>query len=73
MKTIVVALSVALVSPLAWGYEVHHPNLKDAYWAAEQAIQKIHEAQAANKGVEFGGHAEQEIVAGDQYNDVHRK
>jgi hypothetical protein len=83
MKKIVIVLSVALASSIAWGYEIHHPNLRDAYGAAESAIQHIKEAQALNKGVEFGGHAdnaiealkhaEQELVAGDQFNDAHHK
>jgi len=83
MKKIVIALSVALATSIAWGYEIHHPNLRDAYASAESAIQHIQDAQAANKGVEFGGHAdraiealkhaEQELIAGDQFNEAHHK
>ena len=82
-KIILAASSVALASTIAWGYEIHHPNLRDAYGAAENAIQHIQDAQAANKGVEFGGHADraiealkhaqQELIAGDQFNDAHHK
>ncbi len=83
-KTVVaVSVSVALASTIAWGYEIRHPNLRDSYAAAETAIQHIQEAQAANKGIEFGGHAEkaieslkhaeQELIAADQFNDAHHK
>ena len=83
MKTIVIAsLGAALVSTVALAYEVHHPNLRDAYAATENAIQHIQEAQAANRGSEFGGHAqsaidtlrraEQEMIAADKWNDAHR-
>ena len=64
---------------------ITHPNLKDAYDEAGQAIQHIHEAQQyqGNKKVEFGGHgdkaiaafqqAQAELVQADQYNDAHTK
>ena len=81
-KIVIAALSVVLTS-IALGYEIHHPNLKSAYADAENAIQHIHAAQAANKGVEFSGHAdlalealkhvEQELIEGDKYNDAHHK
>lgn len=82
MKTIVIAsLGAVLVTTVAFAYEVHHPNLRDAYGAAEMAIQHVHEAQSANGRVEFGGHAnraiadlraaEQEIAAADRWNDMH--
>ena len=83
MKKIVIAsLAAVLVTTVALAYEgVHHPNLRDAYGATENAIQHIKEAQAANRGVEFGGHAgaaigalqraEQEIMAADKWNDAH--
>ena len=64
-------------------YNITHPNLKDAYGSAEQAIQHIQEAQQANKGVEFGGHAnnaielfkkaQNELIEADKYNDSHQK
>jgi hypothetical protein len=67
----------------AAAYNLTHPNLKDAYGAAEQAIRHIQQAQQANKGVEFGGHAENaidlfkkaetELVEADKYNDAHQK
>lgn len=72
-----------LAATLAYSYDITHPNLKDAYAAAGQAIQHIHEAQAANKGVEFGGHgdkaiehfqrAQAELIEADKYNNAHRK
>lgn len=82
MKKIVIAsLGTVLVTTVALAYEVHHPNLRDAYGATENAIQHIKEAQANNRGEEFGGHAqsaidalqraEQEIMAADKWNDAH--
>jgi len=75
------SLFVAAVASAA--YNITHPNLKDAYGAAEQAIKHIQAAQQANKGVEFGGHAENaidlfkkaetELVEADKYNDAHQK
>jgi hypothetical protein len=84
MKKIAIAsLSAVLVATIAVGYELHHPNLRDAYGAAENAIHHVQEAQAANKGVEFGGHAEKaidawrhaqpELIEGDKWNDAHHK
>ena len=83
MKKIVIASLAVLVTTMALAYEIHHPNLRDAYGATDNAIHHIQEAQAANKGVEFGGHAEkalaalqhaqQELIAGDQWNDAHRR
>jgi hypothetical protein len=73
----------AVPPTMALAYEIHHPNLRDAYGATESAIHHIQEAQATNKGIEFGGHAEkalealrhaeQEIIAGDQWNDAHHR
>jgi hypothetical protein len=75
-------LSILAVT-LAYSYDIAHPNLKDTYAAAGQAIQHVHEAQAANKRVEFGGHAEKaiehlqqaqtELIEADKYNNAHRK
>jgi hypothetical protein len=72
-----------LAATLAYSYDIHHPNLKDAYAAAEQAIHHVQEAQAANKRVEFGGHADKaiehfkqaqaELIEADKYNDAHAK
>jgi hypothetical protein len=52
-----------LAATLAHSYDITHPNLRDAYALATQAIQHIHEAQQANKQVEFGGHGDQAIEA----------
>jgi hypothetical protein len=84
MKGIVIAaLGAILVTTVAVAYEIHHPNLRDAYAATENAIHHIQAAQAANKGVEFGGHADNalaalkhaqdEIIQGDKWNDAHHK
>jgi hypothetical protein len=83
MKKIVIASLAVLVTTMALAYEIHHPNLRDAYGATESAIHHIQEAQAGNKGIEFGGHAEkalealrhaeQEIIAADQWNDAHHR
>jgi hypothetical protein len=76
------ALSILLAS-VAYTYDIHHPNIKDAHTLAEQAIHHIQEAQKANKGVEFGGHAEKaiehfkqaqaELVEADKWNEAHQK
>ncbi len=81
-KTAIAALSV-LLATAAIAYEIHHPNLRDAYGATENAIKHVQEAQANNKGIEFGGHAEkaidalkhaqQELIEGDKYNDMHHQ
>jgi hypothetical protein len=81
-KTLVASLTV-LVATTAFAYEIHHPNLRDAYKGTEIALQHIGEAQANNRSVEFGGHlekaialirqAQQELSAGDQYNDSHQR
>ncbi|HWX69988.1 MAG TPA: hypothetical protein VNY25_09830 [Steroidobacteraceae bacterium] len=84
MKQIVLAGSLSLLmAAVAYAYNITHPNLKDAYDLAEQAIRHVQEAQQANKGVEFGGHgdnaiaafkkAESELIEGDKYNDAHPK
>ena len=83
MKKIVIAsLGAVLVTTVAFAYEIHHPNLRDAYGATENAIQHIREAQGLNhRDGEFGGHAaaainhlrmaEREIAAADRWNDMH--
>jgi hypothetical protein len=85
MKQIVLAGSLSiLTATVAYAaYNITHPNLKDAYSSAEQAIQHIQKAQQSNKGIEFGGHAENaidhlkkaqsELIEGDKYNDAHQK
>jgi hypothetical protein len=82
-KLLLIAPLSILAATLAYSYDITHPNLRDAYAAAGQAIQHVHEAQAANKGVEFGGHAEKamahlqqaqaELIEADKYNNAHRK
>ena len=84
MKRVVVAsLCAILVTTVAVAYEIHHPNLRDAFGATDSAIRHIQEAQAANKGVEFGGHADnalaalkqaqEEIIKADKWNDEHHR
>jgi hypothetical protein len=85
MKQVVITGSLSLLMATAAyaAYNITHPNLKDAYGLAEQAIQHIQEAQQANKGVEFGGHgnnaielfkkAQSELIEGDKYNEAHQK
>ncbi len=83
MKKTAIVLASVLLATAAVSYEIHHPNLRDAYGAAENAIKHVQEAQAANKGIEFGGHAEkaidalkhaqQELIEGDKYNDMHHQ
>lgn len=77
---VIASLSAVLVSTIALA-EIHHPNLRDAHHEAENAIHHIQAAQADNKGVEFGGHAEKamellkqaqiEMVEADKWNDAH--
>ncbi len=82
-KTLIASLAAVLVTTIALAYEVHHPNLRDAYGATDNAIRHIQEAQGANRGIEFGGHAEKalealqraqrEIIAADRWNDAHHR
>ncbi len=82
-KVVIALLSATLVTTLALAYEIHHPNLRDAYHDSETAIHHIEDAQRANKGIEFGGHAEkaidllrhaeQELVEGDKFNDARHR
>lgn len=83
-KTLIASsLTALLATTIALAYEVHHPNLRDAFGATENAMRHIQEAQGANRGVEFGGHAEKalealqraqrEIVAADRWNDAHHR
>jgi hypothetical protein len=84
MKKIALIGSLSiLLATVAYTYDIRHPNLRDAYSSAEQAIRHIEAAQHANTGVEFGGHAEKavdllkqaqaELVEADKYNDAHHK
>lgn len=81
-KIVIASLGAVLVTTVAFAYEIHHPNLNDAYGATETAIQHIREAQGNNRrDGEFGGHAnaaighlrmaEKEIAAADRWNDMH--
>lgn len=82
-KIVIASLAAVLLAGIAVGYELHHPNLRDAYGATENAIHHIEQAQADNKGIEFGGHAgkaidalrhaQQEITEADKWNEAHRK
>jgi len=82
-KLILLGTLSILVATMAYSYDITHPNLKDAYAEAGQAIQHIHAAQQANKGIEFGGHgdkalaalqqAQAELIEADKYNDAHQK
>jgi hypothetical protein len=82
-KLVIASLAAALVTTVAVAYEIHHPNLRDALGAAENAIHHVQAAQANNKGLEFGGHAEkaiealrhaqQELVEADKWNDAHHR
>ena len=83
MKKLLLLGTLSLVAAtIAYGYDITHPNLKDAYTSATQAIQHIHDAQQANKGVEFGGHGDKaiaafqqaraELIEADKYNNAHQ-
>jgi hypothetical protein len=82
-KAVLIGSLSILLASVAYTYDIRHPNLKDAHMAAEQAIHHIQAAQQANKGVEFGGHAEKaiahlkqaqaELVEADKWNDAHGK
>jgi hypothetical protein len=82
-KLVIASLAAVLITTVAVAYEIHHPNLRDAFGATENAIHHIQAAQANNKGLEFGGHAEkaidalrhaeQELVEADKWNDAHHR
>ena len=82
-KFVIASLAAVLVTTVAFAYEIHHPNLRDALGASENAIHHIQAAQANNKGLEFGGHAEkaidalrraqQELIEADKWNDAHHR
>ena len=79
MKALLIG-SVSLLAAVAFAYDIHHPNLRDAHAETEQAVHHIEAAQKANKG-EFGGHAgkaiehlrqaQAEIIEADKWNDAH--
>jgi len=79
--SVVAALAAVCVTSVALAYDIHHPNIRDALGAADVAIGHIKEAQADNRHVEFGGHAEkaiaalehakQELIEADRWNDAH--
>lgn len=48
MKKISVVLAGALVVTAAFGYEFKHPNLRDAFGAAANAIHHFEMAPASN-------------------------
>lgn len=83
MKIIIASLASALVTTVALSYDFHHPNLRDASNDVVNAIHHLEQAQALNKGVEFGGHvekamnslryAQEELAEGDKYNDAHHR
>ena len=82
MNKFVVVVGGLAVSTVALALEFRHPKLKDAYEATSTAIRHIQAAQAANKGVEFGGHAQKaieliqsaqrELEQAEIYRDSHR-
>ncbi len=81
MKKVALVLVSVLLAATAFAFEFKHPNLRDAHQAAEAAIHHIEMAQQANKGVEFGGHAERaiellrqaqhELAEAERYRDTH--
>lgn len=82
-KFLLAASAAILFAGVAYAYDITHPNLRDAFGAADQAIHHIQRAQVANEGHEFGGHAEKaidlfkqaqaELIEADKYNDAHRR
>ncbi len=80
-KTTIIAALAVLLTTAAIGYEIRHPNLRDAYHDIDAAMKHVQMAQAANRGLEFGGHADkamdalmhaqQELIEGDKWNDAH--
>jgi hypothetical protein len=85
MKKLVLVSSLSvLVATFAYAYNITHPDLKQAFASAEQAIKQVEQAQQQEaKGVNFGGHAnkaisllqqaQKELNEADQYNDSHQK
>ena len=84
MNRVVLIGSVAmLVSAVAYTYDISHPNLKDAYDDAGDAVRHVQAAQQANKGGDFGGHdakaislfeqAKNEVVEADKYSLAHQQ
>lgn len=81
-KMVVASLAAVLVTTIAVGYEIQHPNLKDAYASISDAIRHIEKARGGTTG-KFGGHAgkalddlkeaQQELIEADKWADAHRK
>jgi hypothetical protein len=81
-KMVIASLAAVLVTTIAVGYEIQHPNLKDAYASISDAIRHIEEARGGTTG-KFGGHAakalddlkqaQQELIEGDKWADAHRE
>lgn len=75
-KTVIATLAAVLVTTVAVGYEIQHPNLKDAYASVSDAIRHVEEARGGTSG-KFGGHAakalddlkhaQQELIEGDKW------
>jgi hypothetical protein len=83
MNKVVIASVSLFVTTLALAYEIRHPNLRDAHAATENAIHHVEAAQATNKRIGFGGHAEkavdalrlaqQELAEADKWNLEHSR
>jgi len=79
-KTVITSLAAALVTTIAVAYDIHHPNLKDAYASISDAIRHVEDARGGTAG-KFGGHAakaldhlkqaQQEIIEGDKWSAAH--
>jgi hypothetical protein len=83
MKQIVLIGALSLLVATA-AYAMTHPDLKNAFNSAEQAIKQVQDAQRTEaKGADFGGHAnkaialfeqaQKELNEADKYNDAHQK
>jgi len=83
MKQIVLTGVLSFLAATA-AYALTHPDLKDAFNLAEQAIKKVEDAQRTEaKGADYGGHAnkaitlfqqaQKELNEADKYNDAHQK
>ena len=80
-KLLLIGSLSILAATVAYSYDIDHPNLRDAYASAEQAIQHIHAAQG--KRIEFGGHdakaiehfkqAQAELIEANKYIDAQKK
>ena len=80
-RLLLIAPLSLLAATVAYTYDIAHPNLKDAYSMAEQAINHVHEAHDAKQPMKFGGHddkalehfkqAEAELIEADKYARGH--